>query len=288
MRALFRGDPLLVAQLHTRLDPLAQRGRIGVGTRLVSRAVKKTPNPYVPPNAPSETPPITAPRASGALLLAFALGVLGGGVLVAQFSFGLRRFGGLEYVPRVVVLAATRALAGGPAALAAGLVAVRALHRAGPRNERALPGAWAFVATLTAAIPSYVGLLTGAIGTSVAFGIAVALYPEAMRTGVELGDALVGVAHVLVDACVVAGVVHFGRRAWRSPAWSLTGKWVVAFLVLRIASTLASTLASLAIPGADADPTPTQLRDPTGNRLGSRGPIFDPRCPRCIPPDRID
>lgn len=211
--------------------------------------MKETSNPYVPPNAESEIPPVTAPRASSVILLAVALGVLGGGVLVAQLSFGLRRFGGLEYVPRAVVLAATRALAAGPAALAAALVAVRALHRSGPRDARTPSAAWAFVATVTATIPSYVGLVTGAIGMSIAFGIPAALYPEGLRTGVELSDALVGVLHAIVGACVVAGVVHFGRRAWHSAAWSLAGKWVVVFLILGIASTVVSTLASLATKG---------------------------------------
>ncbi len=190
---------------------------------------------------------VMAPRWWSVSLLALALGVFTGAIFVVNSAFGLRRFGGLEYVPRIVALAATRVLAGGPAALAVVLLGVRALHHAASKERPERPrlsAAWPFVATLASTIPSYVGLLMGAIAASAAYGISAALYADAARTTLNLTDPLVGIAYACLNAALATGVIYVGRRAWLSSKWALAGKWIVAFVVLRIVAAVLSRLAS--------------------------------------------
>ncbi len=213
-------------------------------------------NPYAAPDASvaeeSDARGAVAPRWWSVILLAFALGTLAGAIFVASTSFGLRRFGGGEYVPLIVFLAATRVLAGGPAAVAALLLGVRALHRASstkPPDGRRMSAAWPLVATLGATIPSYVGMLVGSIGASAVDGIAATLYVDAART-LALTDPLVGIAYASLDGALAAGVVYFAHRAWRSTQWALAGKWIVAFVLLRIAAAGVSAL--LAFVGVES------------------------------------
>ena len=87
---------------------------------------------------------MTAPRAVGrygprvlawSLVLGAAYGLVAGAASNLQFAFGLRAFGGAEYVPRVVGLSAVRNWGPWGAALIPALTAVVVLHRGASRAD---------------------------------------------------------------------------------------------------------------------------------------------------------
>ncbi|HEY8089607.1 MAG TPA: hypothetical protein VIF09_17225 [Polyangiaceae bacterium] len=102
-----------------------------------------SPNPYVPPVAAiaqaSDEAPGPAARCGPrvlvwSLVLGVAYGVVAGVATTVQLDFGLRRYGGLEYTPRVVGLSSVRGWGPWGAALVPAVTAVVVLHRAGKRS----------------------------------------------------------------------------------------------------------------------------------------------------------
>ena len=169
-------------------------------------------------------------------ILAFVLGALAGLLFVEEALLSLERFGGVEYVPRLLLIRATREAAGGPAAIAVELLGVSALHRmANAVPERSWQLArWPFIATLAATVPSYGGMLLAAVMASLAHGISPSLYTEAARTTLSLTDPLVGLTFASACGVAASAVLYIGRRAWMSTKWPLAAKWFVAFFALQI------------------------------------------------------
>ena len=202
-------------------------------------------------NAPGQNP-YAAPIASGGVvpdaldahmprwwsvgILAFLFGAMAGLLFVEEAILSLQRFGGVEYVPRLLLLRATREAAGGPAAIAVELLGVSALHRmANAATERSWQLArWPLIATVAATVPSYGGMLLAAVMASMAHGISPSLYTEAARTTLSLTDPLVGLTFASVGGAAASAVLYVGRRAWMSTKWPLAAKWIVAFLALQL------------------------------------------------------
>lgn len=210
------------------------------------------PNPYAAPIASGAAVPdaldARMPRWWSVGILAFVFGAVAGLLFVEETLLSLQRFGGTEYVPRLLLLRATREAAGGPAAIAVALLAVSALHRMGnAAPERSwLLVRWPIVATLAATVPSYGGMLLAAVMASLAHGISPSLYTEAARTTLSLTDPLVGLTFAAVYGVSASAVLYVGRRAWTSTKWPLAAKWFYAFCALQIARVGLSALVSLA------------------------------------------
>lgn len=91
-------------------------------------------DPYIAPSACSVVPGTAslsyAKVAGYALLVSLMASHFVGGLLAFQFAYGLRRFGGQEYVPRVILLSALRMVAASWAFGVTCLTAVILAHRA--------------------------------------------------------------------------------------------------------------------------------------------------------------
>jgi len=105
--------------------------------RKLAREDERLCDPFAAPRAPIEAQsarprsPPDARMLRMALVLGAAFGLGVGCVESLQFGFALRRFGGLEYVPRVVVLSLLRVVGPFIALSATCCAAVFVFHRAG-------------------------------------------------------------------------------------------------------------------------------------------------------------
>ncbi len=168
-----------------------------------------------------------------------AFGVFLGVAQTVEFGWGLRRFGGMEYVPRVVALTTVRALGAGAAMLVTVVTAAVTLHRAG----RARPGetvardrrlAWLAAATLaTFVVVASLAIAGGAVTSGAFFGLGPRAY---VREGVDtllMSDVAHGAALAAVDALVATGFIAWvGPWMHRSPR-ALVLKLLVAYLAVQ-------------------------------------------------------
>jgi phospholipid/cholesterol/gamma-HCH transport system permease protein len=156
-----------------------------------------------------------------------------GMVMTIQFAFGLQRFGGLEYIPRVVVLSFARELAPTLTAIIVGgrigsgmaaevgamnvteqVDAIRALG-ADPAKKLVLPRTLA--AILVMPILSVYALFLGTVGAificNVQFGITPQFFMESALEATTMGDLLSGVMKTPVFGFIIAIVgCHFGLK----------------------------------------------------------------------------
>jgi phospholipid/cholesterol/gamma-HCH transport system permease protein len=156
-----------------------------------------------------------------------------GMVMTIQFAFGLRRFGGLEYIPRVVVLSFCRELAPTLTAVIVGgrigsgmaaevgamnvteqVDAIRALG-ADPAKKLVLPRVLAAIIVMP--ILSVYALALGVAGAvficSVQFDIAPRFFINSSLESVRIPDFIVGVAKTPFFGYIIAIVgCHFGLR----------------------------------------------------------------------------
>jgi len=156
-----------------------------------------------------------------------------GMVMTIQFAFGLRRFGGLEYIPRVVVLSFARELAPTLTAVIVGgrigsgmaaevgamnvteqVDAIRALG-ADPAKKLVLPRTLAAVLTMPLlSVYAFTLGTAGAIFICYAqFDISPSFFLESALESMQLSDFLSGVMKTPVFGFIIAIVgCHFGLR----------------------------------------------------------------------------
>jgi len=156
-----------------------------------------------------------------------------GMVMTIQFAFGLRRFGGLEYIPRVIVLSFARELAPTLTAVIVGgrigsgmaaevgamnvteqVDAIRALG-ADPAKKLVLPRTVA--AVLVMPLLSIFALSLGTVGAVLIcytqFDISPSFFMQSSLESVQLGDFLSGLAKTPIFGFIIAIVgCHFGLR----------------------------------------------------------------------------
>ncbi len=156
-----------------------------------------------------------------------------GMVMTIQFAFGLRRFGGVEYIPRVVVLSFARELAPTLTAVIVGgrigsgmaaevgamnvteqVDAIRALG-ADPAKKLVVPRV--FAAILVMPILSMFALTLGTVGAviicTLQFGISAQFFLRSALETMQMSDFLSGLAKTPVFGFIIALVgCHFGLR----------------------------------------------------------------------------
>jgi phospholipid/cholesterol/gamma-HCH transport system permease protein len=156
-----------------------------------------------------------------------------GMVMTIQFAFGLRRFGGLEYIPRVVVLSFCRELAPTLTAIIVGgrigsgmaaevgamnvteqIDAIRALG-ADPAKKLVLPRMLAaiIVMPLLGVYALALGVAGAVFICAVQFGIAPTFFISSALEATRISDFVVGVAKTPFFGYIIAVVgCHFGLR----------------------------------------------------------------------------
>ena len=156
-----------------------------------------------------------------------------GMVMTVQFAFGLRRFGGLEYIPRVVVLSFARELAPTLTAIIVGgrigsgmaaevgamnvteqVDAIRALG-ADPAKKLVLPRTVA--AILIMPMLSVFAFTLGTLGAIIIcyyqFDIAPSFFMQSSLESVQITDYISGLAKTPIFGFIIAIVgCHFGLR----------------------------------------------------------------------------
>lgn len=156
-----------------------------------------------------------------------------GMVMTIQFAFGLRRFGGLEYIPRVIVLSFARELAPTLTAVIVGgrigsgmaaevgamnvteqVDAIRALG-ADPAKKLVLPRTVAAVIVMP--LLSIFALSLGTVGAILVcyaqFDISPSFFMQSSLESVQMGDFLSGMAKTPIFGFIIAIVgCHFGLR----------------------------------------------------------------------------
>jgi phospholipid/cholesterol/gamma-HCH transport system permease protein len=154
-----------------------------------------------------------------------------GMVMTVQFAYGLQRFGGLEYIPRVVILAFVREL--GPTLMAiivggrigSGIAAevgamnvteqVDAIRALGgePAKKLVLPrvAAAMIVLPLLSVISDTLGTLGALLVASAEYGIGPRLFAQSALETVRLSDLFSGLAKTPIFGFIIAIVgCHFG------------------------------------------------------------------------------
>ena len=172
------------------------------------------------------------------LIVAGAFASLAGSVTTIQFCFGLARFGGLEYAPRVSVMSSVRVLGPGTSVSATLIALLIWTHRldAGavqPTLSRAAPRAL-LVAILSVAA-------TTALAASFGFFVAHWVYDvpwdaiAKSRTVLSLSDIPAAVETFVGSAALASAFCWFALPVMRRRSWSLAEKigatWAAAILV---------------------------------------------------------
>jgi hypothetical protein len=197
-------------------------------------------NPYVAPatvhvpDAPATVP--YAKIAGYAMAVSAGYGFVVGAATAFQFWFGLRRFGGLEYVPRVIVLSALRELAPSSAFALTCLTAVTVVHRASrstPSPAALDPrGAWLLGGAIALLYPIDVACVVfGALGFMLTvYGQPAAPFVDSAQV-VTWGDLASGAtkttAFALLAALALPRVLRFVAASRRGLVLKLFVAWLV-------------------------------------------------------------
>lgn len=176
-------------------------------------------------------------------VIALALSLLAGFGLVVQIGFGLRKFGGLEYIPRILALSAVRTIGGGVVAAASLYALLAWTHHASPadirRNlRRAVPPTLGFsvlALPLTVALTLIAGLATGTL----VYGVDAE--PRTLVSTIRLED--LAAAYLTLFESVLAAAFFcwwaiplMGRKYWSLPQKFLAT--FATFLLLRFVAEL--------------------------------------------------
>ena len=222
-------------------------------------------NPFAPPTAGNAHRPKTSsdesnfPTAEGVALkitrllfmqgaIAVALSVLVGAATTVQFSFGLAKFGGLEYLPRVLVLSMSRVFGTGvsaSASLFALLVWTHPLDENAIRPSLLRAAAWCLgVVILMSPIAATLAIASGFLTSRWAYGVPWDLI-LASRWVPALAD-LPAIGLILVQDVALAGAFcWFALPLMTRRSWSLLRKfgatWT-AFAIVQIVSKLAAAM----------------------------------------------
>jgi hypothetical protein len=177
-------------------------------------------NPYTAPAAPVEAQS-GAPSGIDARILRLAVGigaafgVCVGCVEAVQFGFGLQRFGGLEYVPRVVVLSMVRANGPAIALSAACYAALFVFHRSRadvPAAARARTGLFvAGAVLLVSPLATVLGTIGSAFALAAVYGQSVAEFGASAKETLLWSDVRAGI--VLTAAYAAAAGIFVPRLA---------------------------------------------------------------------------
>ncbi len=195
-----------------------------------------------------------------------------GMVMTVQFAFGLRRFGGIEYIPRVVVLSFARELAPTLTAVIVGgrigsgmaaevgamnvteqVDAIRALG-ADPAKKLVVPRVCAAILVLP-----ILGVLAFTLGTAGAvficrfdFGISEQFFIRSALETLQMSDFLSGLAKTPVFGLIIALVgCHFGLRTTggtEGVGLSTTRTVVVVSIAILVADFIMTKVAILITP----------------------------------------
>jgi len=195
-----------------------------------------------------------------------------GMVMTIQFAFGLRRFGGLEYIPRVVVLSFARELAPTLTAVIVGgrigsgmaaevgamnvteqVDAIRALG-ADPAKKLVLPRVLASIIVMP--ILSVFALVLGCIGAificQFQFDISAAFFIQSSLDSTEIGDFVSGILKTPFFGYIIAIVgCHFGlqTRGGTEGVGTSTTRTVVVVSIAILIADLVLTKLFMAIGG---------------------------------------
>lgn len=230
---------------------LGRRQSVATGGRLLGgdtvRALNASPNPYVAPAAgpPSAVQPPPGPvLRCGPRVLAWSLvfgaayGVVAGVATNVQFTYGLSRFGAIEYIPRVIGLSAARGWGPWGAALVPALTTVVALHRAGKRSAGTPVLDRLFPLFVGAAVPVLypIVVVTGCCASLLVWcadhGSTARWFVTALTDGVLAVDVVHGVMASAIEALVLAAGVRLAGALLLSRRWWLLAKVFVMWAVL--------------------------------------------------------
>jgi hypothetical protein len=219
-------------------------------------------NPYAPPSTPGVAQTgepgttVTPYRRVAAIsaLLGAGFGVFLGVAQTLQFGTGLGRFGGLEYVPRVIVLTTVRALGAGAAMLVTTVSTAIVLHQVG----RATPGVkvardrrvlWLGGATLATflVVCAFTGL-AASLTSAVAFSTRMSTFLVEGWSTLTLRDLAHGTALASVDAVIVAVLLPLVSAWMTAPKRSLLMKLFVAYATVQATAIVEQTLLALLEP----------------------------------------
>lgn len=197
-----------------------------------------------------------------AMAVATAWVMIVGPVMYAQLSYGLHRFGGVEYVPRVVALAVTRGWGPWGATVAAALGLTGLLHdrtiATSRDGRRAWHPEWTAVAGAAVAVPVlYTPVCALVIASTMLVAWAAdALGPSTFFVGLHPADVACGIGWSLLGGAFAAAWALFGRRVWGAQ-WALWRKLLLTFGVFLSGSALWGFLVSLVyavLGGAQSSP----------------------------------
>lgn len=200
---------------------------------------------YVPPAAEVPAPPSTPPAVYGriaryALVVNPIASAVAGAASAIQFAYGLSRFGGVEYVPRVVVLTALREQGGAEAFAWTCFVGVILVHRASrsevPRAPLERRGAWRIGAAIALLHPICVAALVaaGAVALRLFYGVPLATFAAELTGAIVPGDVVVGALKSLVDAAIAVLLLPVALRWVAASRRGLVPKLVLAWLAVQL------------------------------------------------------
>lgn len=156
-----------------------------------------------------------------------------------EAGFGLQKFGGLEYVPRILALETLRVTAPRLAAISACFASVAWAHRRGPgasagtwRFRLWLPFAFVPIATPLAMV---VALVASGGAMRVVFGLSSATFGAALLETASAADVahglLTAALHAVVLGALAAGAGTVLSRAKPRLGWKLVIVWTAAALI---------------------------------------------------------
>jgi hypothetical protein len=215
-------------------------------------------DPYVARAAPTQLGSSSvsyARMACYAVAISSSLSMALGGLSALKFASGLERFGGLEYVPRVLVLSAVRSLAPGIAFVLPCLTAVTLVHRARDRGENpvTVEGGRVFLVGGAIALlyPVNVAclLLGGLLVMRVTYAVHAVDFVAQGSQGLEWADAAFGaaetVAYALLGALLLPHLLRRVAAAWRRGLLvKLIAVWLAAQAAVFVVSTTVAVLAA--------------------------------------------
>ena len=202
------------------------------------------------------SPALTRSRSARiALAVAAVWAFVAGMAMFEQLAFGLGRFGGVEYVPRVVALKTTRFWGAWAAALAVSLLLTGALHDRTLAHASGADEPWrsraARAVQAAVAVPlTYAPVCAVAMAGAIALGWAgYGLRPHAFFERLEGSDVAHGILWSLLLGAVPAAWSLLGRRVWGAP-WRLWLKLLATYVAFYAASLLWELLGALVSGGA--------------------------------------
>lgn len=167
------------------------------------------------------------------------IAVLSRVVMTLQAGFALSRFRGLDSVPRVTSLSATRGLTGGAASAGAVLAIVHWSHHREPAQLRKwlrpilIRGVLGTIAITP--VVAVVALTSSFIAAAGAYGVALTTFLRGLQQTVTAGDCVVALIGATASGLIVVPIIGFLLPVLARTHWSLAAKlftiWLGLFVV---------------------------------------------------------